>query len=94
MIAFSTVLKTFVIIFCCWIVGCFALGKFEASNDGYNEIGFPLIFYRYFSGKCFSCKENGFFIEQLILDILFVFVIAFVVKFIVHKVKSNKRVRS
>lgn len=87
MFKFSSVLKIFVIIFPCWLVGSFLFGKFEAYEDGYNEIGFPFVFYRTFSGKCFDCKQTGFMLGHFILDALIVLLLAFLLKKIIQKTR-------
>jgi hypothetical protein len=81
-------IKIFLATVAVWLVLSFIFGKFEASNDGYNEIGFPFVFYRSFSGKCFDCKEVGFFWKWFFLDIVTILVIAFIIKVVIRKVKA------
>ncbi|MCO6498195.1 MAG: hypothetical protein J5I50_11105 [Chitinophagaceae bacterium] len=88
MFKIGSVLKIFVIIFSCWLVGSFLFGKFEAYEDGYNEIGFPFVFYRTFSGKCFDCKEIGFLLRYFLLDALIILILAFLLRIIIHKIKA------
>ena len=84
----SFVLKVFAIIFSSWFVGSLLFGKFEAYEDGYNEIGFPFVFYRSFSGKCFDCKEIGFLSKGFLLDLLIVSATSFVIIIIINKIKK------
>ena len=49
------------------------------ASDGYMEVGFPIVFYRIFNGKCFDCKfEQGFMILKFAFDISLLFVSVFV----------------
>jgi len=88
MLKFYSILKIFGIIFFGWLVVSFLFGKFEASSDGYNEIGFPFTFYRTFSGKCFDCKETGFLLGWFLLDFLSVLIVAFILRMIIYKFKA------
>ncbi len=88
MLKFYSIFKIFGIIFLGWLIASFSFGKFEASSDGYNEIGFPFTFYRSFSGKCFDCKETGFLLEWFLLDSLIILIFAFLLRIIIYKVKA------
>jgi len=66
-----------------WIALCLLLKKEEANVDGFNQFGFPFVFYRQFYGKCTQCKYSEFIMLNLLLDLSIVFifsVILFVVK--------------
>lgn len=84
----NSTLKIFVVIFLSWLVVSFSFGKFEASSDGYNEIGVPFAFYRTFSGKCFDCKETGFLLEWFLLDFLIVLIVVFILSMVIYKFKA------
>ncbi|MBO9205364.1 MULTISPECIES: hypothetical protein [Niastella] len=91
MTSFISILKFFVVVVCCWYVACIVFGTHEAASDGSDEIGFPVTFKREFNGKCDPpCVETGFFPGKFILDILIVFVISFVARSVVHRIKVRK----
>ena len=81
-------LKIFLVVFAGWLGTSFLFGKFWASSDGYNEIGFPFTFYRTFSGKCFDCNETGFFLGGFLLDFLIVLIVTFISRMIIYKFKA------
>lgn len=82
-------LVTFAIItFALWLIISFLFGKFGAASDGYNEIGFPFLFYRSFTGKCFECKEGGLLINGLLWDLVVVLIIVILGILIIIKCKS------
>ena len=83
-------LKTFLVISFCWLIVSVLLSKFKSSSDGYNEIGFPLVFYRSFSGKCFDCKETGFLLKGFFLDIAIVVSTTLLLQILIRKTKSVK----
>jgi hypothetical protein len=86
--------KVFLVILSCWIFISFLISRFDSSSDGYNEIGFPFVFYRSFFGKCFECKEVGLLWDGFVLDIGIVLLIAFFLQIMLWKknrVKSANR---
>lgn len=76
-------LKIFFLVATCWLIFSFLFGRFKSIADGYNEVGFPFVFYRSFSGKCFDCKDIGFLWKEFFLDIAVVFAIAFILKIVI-----------
>jgi len=77
--------KTIGISAVCWIVCCLLIGKFDAHNDGYTEVGLPFVFVRYCSRKCFECLETGYFFWALFLDVLIVFIFSLVIAHISNR---------
>lgn len=88
MLRYRIYIKTFLVISFCWLIVSILLSKFKSSSDGYNEIGFPLVFYRSFSGKCRDCKETGFLLKGFFLDIAIVVAIALVLQILIRKTKA------
>jgi hypothetical protein len=81
-------LKLLLVVFICWLAISYLLGKFEASSDGYNEIGIPFPFYRVFNGKCFDCKQSGLLVGGLVFDVLVLMCIVLILKFLFSKRKA------
>ncbi|CAH0160719.1 hypothetical protein [Pedobacter sp. Bi36] len=72
------------------IISTLATLKLEAASDGLDQYGFPFTFYDSFSGKCDNCYENfGFKPLNFLVDILFVFCLAFVI--VMVKIKFYRK---
>ncbi|KQT22082.1 hypothetical protein ASG31_01710 [Chryseobacterium sp. Leaf404] len=80
--------KYFSVIFGVYIALCFLLKKEEANVDGFNQFGFPFVFYRQFYGKCTEYKYSDFIMLNLLLDLSIV-VIFSVIIFSVMKKKNR-----
>jgi hypothetical protein len=81
-------LKIIAAIILCWLILNIVFSKFESPSDGYDEVGFPFIFYRDFAGKCDECLATGFFLKEFLLNIGIVFIITVVTVIIIRKVKK------
>ena len=77
---------SFILLYCfaTWAIVLFLTSKDDMASDGFLEIGFPSVFYRGFSGKAIDpdTLELGFNLENLLLDLLLVVVIATGIRFI------------
>ena len=72
------------------IIFTLATLKLEAASDGFDQYGFPLTFYDSFSGKCDNYYQNfGFKPLNLLVNILFVFCLAFVI--VMVKIKFYRK---
>jgi hypothetical protein len=64
-----------------WALALLITFKNNAAADGFNEIGFPKVFYREFSGKGdYSKLELGFQFQAFIINLATVFVLAIILK--------------
>ncbi|MDJ1503852.1 hypothetical protein [Xanthocytophaga agilis] len=68
----KSLLRIFLIYFSIWGAMCCVFGQYEASSDGFNEIGFPFVFLRTFAGKCLECEQLdiGFIFLGFLADLL------------------------
>jgi hypothetical protein len=81
-------LKVTGIIILSWLILNIVFSKFESPIDGYDEVGFPFIFYRDFAGKCDDCLITGFFLKEFLLNIGIVFIITVFSVTLVSKIKK------
>ena len=81
-------LKVIAAIILCWLILNIAFSKFESPSDGYDEVGFPFIFYRDFAGKCDDCLATGFFLKEFLLNISIVLIITMILVTLIRKVKK------
>jgi hypothetical protein len=69
-----------------WLLITFFTSKCEAAHDGFNEVGYPFVFYRDFNGKAdYGLLDLGLHCGYLALDIG----IALLVFFVVMKVRDK-----
>lgn len=62
------------------IISTVATLKLDAASDGFDQYGFPFIFYDRFSGKCDNCYQNfGFKPLNLFLNLLLAVICAFAI---------------
>ncbi len=74
-----------------WIILVLIFGKYEAQSDGFNELGIPFVFYRYFSGKGdYNKLHLGINYCNLIIDLAIVFLISLI---IMNRVLSINRLK-
>lgn len=83
--------KYFILFFFLWAVLCFIFKRENAYIDGYNEYGFPLVFFRQFFGKCSDCKPLGFILGNFLFDMFFLAAISLSVLSIKRITKKNNK---
>jgi len=88
MFSFKLYLRSLVLLAACWMVINVISIKFEASSDGYSEMGLPFPFYRRFTGKCFNCKEVGFLWKGFLLDIVILLALGVIIQVVIRKARS------
>ena len=82
--------KKFLLTLFAFITISLVTSTFQSSSDGYDIIGFPLVFYKNLGGKCIDCTDTNFFkIHHLIIDFIFVAIIVYTLLFICKGVKQK-----
>lgn len=65
--------------------------KNDGESDGITAFGFPLTFYKSFSGKCDNCYDQyGFKILSLLTDIVLIVVLVFIATELKKKFSRQK----
>lgn len=83
--------RRYIILAVLWLLITFFTTKCEAAHDGFNEVGYPFVFYRDFNGKGdYSLLDLGLNYGYLALDIG----IPLLAFFIVMKVRDKFLKRS
>ncbi|MGB1296266.1 MAG: hypothetical protein ACPG6V_12385 [Flavobacteriales bacterium] len=65
-------------------------GIFELQSDGVSKLGYPWVFYDYFSGKCDDCYlEFGFKPGIFIIDFGLLFLIVYIIMLLRNQMKAR-----
>jgi hypothetical protein len=87
-------MKVFILCtFIAFVTITFITMKNDAASDGFSEYGFPLVFYKYSSGKSIIASGYAFRIDilRLLLDVIAVTPVG-IVAYFVNKKWRNKKV--
>ena len=82
---------TFSICLVVWLVISWITGLNQAASDGFNEIGFPFVFYREFHGKGnYAELDLGINYKNLIIDLLIVSLVAWGITKVLQRKKQDQ----
>ena len=77
--------KQITILFSIIFVFCNALScRHKSHYDGTDTLGFPLIYYKFFGGKCENCYgDNGFNIIFFLIDVIVTWLVSIGIWYII-----------
>lgn len=78
--------KRYTLLVALWLLMTLFTSKCEAAHDGFNEVGYPFVFYRDFNGKGdYSLLDLGFNYGYWALDIGIALLVFFMVVKVINR---------